>query len=135
MLKCTPFTRNRPMRALVERYLDAYNRMDVDAMLATMQDDVVFENHSAGVLALRTLGIAELRHLAESSRHLFATRRQSITAWREVDGTGYASIHFQGTFAIDLPNGVRAGQAIAMDGRSEFRQHDGRLVYIADHSG
>ena len=123
------------MRALVDRYLDAYNRMDVDAMLATMQDEVVFENYSASVLSVRTIGIAELRHLAESSRHLFSMRRQTITAWREADDRGYASIHFEGTFAIDLPTGVRAGQSIALDGRSEFRQHDGKLVYIADHSG
>lgn len=123
------------MRALVDRYLDAYNRMDVDAMLATMQDEVVFENYTAGVLALRTVGIAELRHLAESSRHLFSMRRQTITAWREADGRGYADIRFEGTFAVDLPNGVRAGQSIALEGRSEFRQHDSRLVYIADHSG
>lgn len=123
------------MRALVDRYIDAYNRMDVAAMLATMQDEVVFENYTAGVLALRTIGIAELRHLAESSRHLFSMRRQTVIAWREADGVGYASIHFEGTFAVDLPNGVRAGQSIAMEGRSEFRQHDGRLIYIADHSG
>jgi ketosteroid isomerase-like protein len=123
------------MRALVDRYIDAYNRMDVAAMLATMQDEVVFENYTAGVLALRTIGIAELRHLAESSRHLFSMRRQTVTAWREADGVGYASIHFEGTFAVDLPNGVRAGQSIAMEGRSEFRQHDGQLIYIADHSG
>jgi len=122
------------MRTLVDRYIDAYNRMDVNVMLSTMQDEVVFENYTAGVLSVRTVGIAELRHLAERSRHLFSRRRQTVTAWREVDSVGYAGIHFEGTFAVDLPNGVRAGQSIAMEGRSEFRQHDGRLVYIADHS-
>lgn len=122
------------MRDLVDRYLDAYNRMDVAAMLATMQDAVVFENYSAGALALRTVGIAELRHLAESSRHLFAMRRQTITAWREDGDHAHAGIHFEGVFAVDLPNGVRAGQAIALDGRSEFRQHGGKLIYIADFS-
>ncbi|MFK2931472.1 nuclear transport factor 2 family protein [Dyella agri] len=122
------------MRALVDRYLDAYNRLDVAAMLATMQDAVVFENYTAGALALRTIGIAELRHLAESSRHLFSMRRQTVTAWREDGDTAYASIHFEGIFAIDLPNGVRAGQSIALEGRSEFRQHDGKLIYIADYS-
>ena len=122
------------MRALVDRYLDAYNRMDVAAMLATMQDEVVFENYTVGVLSVRTLGIAELRHLAESSRHLFSMRHQTITAWREDGDSAHASIHFEGTFAVDLPNGVRAGQTIALEGRSEFRQHDGKLIYIADYS-
>jgi hypothetical protein len=35
---------------------------------------------------------------------------------------------------VDLPNGVRAGQAIAMPGRSEFRELDGLLIHIADYS-
>ena len=103
-------------------------------MLATMQDEVVFENYTAGVLALRTVGIAELGHLAESSRHLFSMRRQSITAWHEDGDTAHAGIHFEGVFAVDLPNGVRAGQSIALEGRSEFRQHDGKLIYVADYS-
>lgn len=122
------------MRALVERYLDAYNRKDVDAMLATMDRAVVFENYTAGALAIRTQGIEELRALAEHSRHLFSSRRQTVTAWQENGGTGTASILFEGTFAVDLPNGVRAGQSIRLNGRSEFRLHDGLLVYIADHS-
>ena len=122
------------MRELVDRYLDAYNRKDVEAMLATMHPAVVFENHTAGVLGLRTQGLAELRQLAEASRHLFSARRQTITDWRQNGDTAVAQILFEGTFAVDLPNGVRAGQSIALAGRSEFRQRDGRLEFVADHS-
>lgn len=122
------------MRELIERYLGAYNRMDVDGMLATMHREVMFENYTAGVLSVRTLGVDELRHLAESSRYLFSARRQLILAYQEVDGTATAQILFDGTFAVDLPNGVRAGQSITMNGRSQFRQRDGLLVYIADYS-
>jgi ketosteroid isomerase-like protein len=122
------------MRNLIDRYLHAYNRKDVDAMLATTHREVVFENFTAGRLALRTLGADELRHLAESSRHLFSSRRQTIVAYSEAAGTASVQIFFEGTFAIDLPNGVRAGQNIAMPGRSEFRERDGLLIYIADHS-
>lgn len=123
--------RNHRVRALVSRCIDAHNRMDAAAMLATMQDELVFENYSAGVLALRSIGIAELRHLAASTRHLFSMRWRTVAAWREADDCGYASVHVEGTFAIDLPNGVHAGQSIAMeDGTSmnsppAFRQ--GRL--------
>ncbi|MFC5742314.1 nuclear transport factor 2 family protein [Dyella tabacisoli] len=122
------------MRALIDRYIDAYNRKDVEAMLGTMHREVVFENYSAGMLGLRTLGIEELRHLAESSRHLFSVRRQTITAYHQDAGTAHVQVFFEGTFAVDLPNGVRAGQVIAMPGRSEFRERDGLLVYIADYS-
>jgi len=33
-----------------------------------------------------------------------------------------------------LPNGVRAGQTIALTGRSEYRVSEGKLIYIADFS-
>jgi ketosteroid isomerase-like protein len=122
------------MRTLVDRYLDAYNRKDVEAMLATLHPAVVFENHTAGVLSVRTQGLAELRQLAEDSRRLFAARRQTITDWRQHGDSAVAHILFEGTFALDLPNGVRAGQAIALAGRSEFHQREGRLDFIADHS-
>jgi hypothetical protein len=122
------------MRTLIDRYIDAYNRMDVDAMLTTIHGEVIFENYTAGKLSVRTIGIEELRHLAQSSRGLFSGRRQTITGYSEVAGTAHVQIFFEGTFAIDLPNGVRAGQRIAMPGRSEFRERDGLLIYVADHS-
>jgi hypothetical protein len=122
------------MRALIDRYIDAYNRMDVNAMLATIHREVIFENYTAGNLSVRTVGMDELRHLAESSLGLFAGRRQTISGYSEVEGTAHVQIFFEGTFAIDLPNGIRAGQRIAMPGRSEFRERDGLLIYIADHS-
>jgi len=122
------------MRELIERYLAAYNRMDVDGMLATMHREVVFENYTAGVMSVRTQGADELRHLAQSSSYLFSARRQLILAYEERDGTATAHILFDGTFAVDLPNGVRAGQSITLNGRSEFRARDGLLVYIGDYS-
>lgn len=123
------------MRALIERYLDAYNRIDVNAMLAALHPQVVFENYTAGVLSVRTDGQEAFRKLAESTRYLFAWRRQTITAYAERGESAEARIFFEGTFAVDLPSGVRAGQSIALEGRSEFRLRDGLLVYIADYSG
>ncbi|MBM7129856.1 nuclear transport factor 2 family protein [Dyella mobilis] len=122
------------MRTLIDRYIDAYNRMDVDAMLANVHREVIFENYTAGNLSVSIIGIDQLRLLAERSRGLFSGRRQTITGYAETDGTAHVQIFFEGTFAIDLPNGVRAGQRIAMPGRSEFRERDGLLIYIADHS-
>ncbi|WP_447901411.1 hypothetical protein [Stenotrophomonas sepilia] len=35
-------------RQLIEHYLQAYNRFDIDAMLAVLAHNVRFENHSGG---------------------------------------------------------------------------------------
>ena len=41
-------------RHLIEHYLQAYNRFDIDAMLAVLAHNVRFENHSGGQLTLVT---------------------------------------------------------------------------------
>ena len=123
-----------PMRALIDRYIDAYNRLDVEGMLATLHPQVTFENVTAGVTTVRTQGIEDFRRLARSTLPLFARRRQTVTGYAERDGVARVDIAFEGVFALDLPNGARAGQAIALSGRSEFRAHDGLLIHIADIS-
>src|SRR5689334_13308365 len=37
-----------PLRAVIDRYNDAWNRHDVDAILAMHTEDSVFENHTSG---------------------------------------------------------------------------------------
>jgi hypothetical protein len=122
------------MRTLIDRYIDAYNRLDVEGMLATLHPQVSFENVTAGVTTVRTHGIEEFRRLAQGTLPLFARRRQTVIRYSEHNGVADVGIAFEGVFALDLPNGARAGQAIALEGRSEFRVHDGLLIHIADIS-
>jgi steroid delta-isomerase-like uncharacterized protein len=56
-----------PLEDTIARYGDAWNRHDVDAILALHTDDAVFENHTSGGLAT---GKAEIRKLLEE---VFAT--------------------------------------------------------------
>jgi steroid delta-isomerase-like uncharacterized protein len=37
-----------PLRAVIDRYNDAWNRHDLDAIVALHAPDMVFENHTAG---------------------------------------------------------------------------------------
>ncbi len=53
---------NTTVEALIGRYGEAWNRHDVDAILALHTDDAVFENHTSGGLAV---GKAELRRLVQ----------------------------------------------------------------------
>jgi hypothetical protein len=122
------------MRALVERYIDAYNRMDVDEMLLAVHRDVKFENISGGVVNARTEGIDELKALAQQSLALFAERHQRILSF-ETDGPGAAaSIAFRAVLAMDMPNGLRQGQVMSLSGRSAFEFKDGAICKITDIS-
>lgn len=75
--------------ALVDRYNDAWNRHDVDAILAFHTDDSVFENHTsggraAGKLELRTLidsVFATFPDLSFSTRRAYFTEGVAVLEW------------------------------------------------------
>ena len=124
------------IRALVERYIDAYNRKDIDDMLIGIHPQVEFKNISAGVVNASTTGVAELRALAQQSLSLFSERHQKIESL-EVHGPGpvaVASIAFRAIVAGDLPNGGKKGQVLNFSGRSEFEFKDGAISKITDIS-
>jgi steroid delta-isomerase-like uncharacterized protein len=55
------------LEAVIARYNDAWNRHDIDAILALHTDDAVFENHTSGG---KGVGKVEIRALLEG---IFAT--------------------------------------------------------------
>lgn len=122
------------MRALVDRYLSGYNRMNLDDMLAPLHADVVFANIAGGVVNASANGICELKALAEASLPLFSERHQEITSFEVTDQHAAACIAFRAVVACDLPNGLRAGQALQLSGRTEFSFRDGAIVNITDIS-
>jgi hypothetical protein len=122
------------MRALVDRYIDAYNRMDIPAMLLTVHPDVVFKNISGGSVDASTNGVAEFRALAEQSLPLFTERYQDILSFEANETQAVASIGFRAIVANDLPNGLKKGQVLNLSGRSEFEFSDGTISKITDIS-
>ncbi len=121
-------------RYLIERYLLAYNRFDIDAMLAVLAHNVRFENHSGGQLTMVTEGIDAFGELARQSAPLFREREQRLLELTFEDGMALASIGWRGVFAQDIPGGPSAGSELSLKGRSEFAFEDGRIVRIIDRS-
>lgn len=121
-------------RALGERYLDAYNRFDVDGMMATVHQDVVFENISAGEVNATANGAEALREMAEQAKALFSSRCQTMKTF-EADAEGAViTVAYEGVLACDLPNGMKAGETLRLEGRSAFAFRDGLIARIVDES-
>jgi hypothetical protein len=121
-------------RALVDRYIDAYNRMDVEDMLVDVHPQVEFKNISAGVVNASTNGVAELRALAQQSLSLFSERHQQIESFEIRGPVAVVTIAFRAVVAADLPNGLKKGQVLNLSGRSEFEFQDGAISRITDIS-
>lgn len=119
-------------RLAVERYVDAYNRFDVEGMLAGLAPEVVFENVSAGEVTASSHGIVDFRRLAELSRAMFSERRQTIMAMELRPASVWIAIAWRGVWAVDLPGGPAAGTAMELRGESEFEFRGERICRIID---
>jgi ketosteroid isomerase-like protein len=67
---------------LVEAYVEAYNRFDVDGMLAVLHPDIDFTNYADGVVTLETHGLTAFRAAAEQAKAVFASRQQTVRDYR-----------------------------------------------------
>lgn len=121
-------------RNLIGRYLDAYNSFDVDGMIATVHSEVEFENVSGGEVNASASGADELRQMAEQATGLFTSRQQTVTAFDPSGEGASIEVAYEGVLASDLPNGMKAGETLKLDGRSEFEFKEGKISRIVDYS-
>lgn len=120
--------------ALVGRYLDAYNRQDVEGMLPLLHPEVMFRNIVAGEVTASACGIEAFAALARQSLPLFSVRRQTLASLEVLGSSALAEIRFEAVAAQDLPSGLRAGEVLRLEGRSEFEFRDGQIAGLTDIS-
>ena len=120
--------------SIVARYIDAYNRMNVQAMLDCLSGDVRFINRSNGETTNETHGIEAFRALAEQGVQLFAEREQTILDCIAIDDRAAVRIGYRAKVKTDLPNGWKAGQEIKMTGTSFFMISEGKISEVIDAS-
>lgn len=119
---------------IVARYIDAYNRMNVQAMLDCLSGEVRFINRSNGETTNETHGIEAFRALAEQGVQLFAEREQTILDCIAIDDRAAVRIGYRAKVKTDLPNGWKAGQEIKMTGTSFFMISEGKISEVIDAS-
>ena len=119
---------------IVARYIDAYNRMNVQAMLDCLSGDVRFINRSNGETTNETHGIEAFRALAEQGVQLFAEREQTILDCIAIDDRAAVRIGYRAKVKTDLPNGWKAGQEVEMTGTSFFMISKGKISEVIDAS-
>lgn len=125
-------------RALVERYLAAYNAFDIPGMLAVLDPEIEFTNLSQGTETARASGAAEFQALAEHAAALFERREQRVTSYAADGDRVTVGIAYEGVLASTLPPGLPAalqpGGVLRLTGTSTFHFRDDRIVRIVDES-
>ncbi|MBU2606799.1 nuclear transport factor 2 family protein [Hyphomonas sp.] len=119
---------------VIARYIASYNARDIDGMIDCVTDDVVFENISNSGQSMRLDGKDMMRQVADLSGNAFSYRRQRLVNVVTGAGKAAAEIEFEGKAAVDLPNGIRAGETVKIRGASFFEFRGNLLCRIADYS-
>lgn len=121
-------------KEIIEGYIEAYNSFDVEAMLQFAHPAVVFKNVEGGEVNATVTGIHEFRKLSERVKSFYSTRCEQITGLESVGDVTTVDISFEGVLAVDLPNGMRAGDVHKLRGRSVYEFSDGKICKITDYS-
>ncbi|GAB2772189.1 hypothetical protein GCM10027275_13810 [Rhabdobacter roseus] len=125
---------NHTHKTIIEKYLQAYNGFDVPGMVENLHEEVVFENSTNGVIDLTTIGIDAFRQQAEAAQGYFTQREQKATFWQFEENVVTVQIEYAGVLAVELPNGLKPGDTLRLEGKSIFEFQDGRIIKIQDVS-
>lgn len=122
------------IKQTIDAYVEAYNAKNVPAMLAMLDENIIFENVSNTAGIVRTTTKQEFETLAIQSLAYFAERRQIIRF--SVLGTDSAAIEidYRATAGQDLPNGLKQGDSLQLRGVSIFEMRQGKFTRISDYS-
>lgn len=119
---------------IINNYIDAYNRFDVEGMLTDLEDNIVFENISDGEPNMSLAGISVFREEAEQAKNYFSSRKQTVESYRHTEDETEIVIKFQAILAVDLPDGLKKGDELRLEGRSIFKFLDNKIIKLTDIS-
>lgn len=119
---------------LIQNYIQAYNNMDLEGMLATLTEDIVFENIQNGEISMKLEGKEAFREQALQAISYFSERKQIITNISHLEKTSETEIQYRAVMALDFPNGLKKSQVIELKGKSIFEFMEGKISRLTDIS-
>lgn len=119
---------------IIENYIDAYNKFDIDRMILDIDKDIKFENITKNKINMEINGIENFKEQATKGKHLFKEREQKIINMEFTGNQVKVDISYHGILASDLPNGLKLGDRIELKGVSIFIFNDNKIIEIRDIS-
>ncbi len=115
------------------RYVEAYNKMDVEKMIADFGDEIIFQNIMNSDKTMELQGVEEFKKQAIEALAYFSEREQSIESIIHKYNSTEIVINYRAIAAMDFPNGLKKGEVINLKGRSVFEfSADGKIRRLTD---
>jgi hypothetical protein len=118
----------------IQDYIDAYNHFDIDKMIANLNEAIQFKNIANGVTNMTLTGLVSFKEQAENAKHLFSERTQTIRSFKHRDDETEIDVAFHAILATDIPNGLKKGDELSLQGRSIFRFAANSIIELTDIS-
>jgi len=115
------------------QYVEAYNKMDVENMVADFDGGIVFQNIMNGEKTMELRGIEEFKQQAIAALSYFSEREQSIETITHTRSSTEIVINYSAISAMDFSNGLKKGDEINIQGKSIFEfSADGKIRKLTD---
>ena len=121
-------------KKIINDYIIAYNNFDIEKMLENFDEHIKFDNISNGVTSMTLTDLTSFRNQAEQAKNLFISRVQTIKSWRHQDNLVEIDIEYNAVIAKDLPNGLKKGQNLNLQGKSIFKFLGHKIILLTDIS-
>ena len=119
---------------IINNYVNAYNNFDIDGMLTDLDQSVKFLNISSGEVNMTLNGLSAFKEQAIQAKDLFSIREQTIKSFKHFDDHAEIEIAYSAVLAIDLPNGLKRGDKLNINGKSTFKFSGDKIIEITDIS-
>ena len=117
------------------KYVEAYNQMDAENMIADFSDDIIFQNVMNGEKSMELKGIAEFKKQTLVALSYFSEREQSIESITHTHSSTEITINYRAVAVMDFPNGLKKGDEIKLKGKSIFEfSAEGKIGRLTDIS-
>ncbi|HYH16073.1 MAG TPA: nuclear transport factor 2 family protein [Flavisolibacter sp.] len=120
--------------AIIQNYIAGYNEFDIDKMVQDFDDEIVFQNISGGETTLSLLGLNALKVQAQQATQYFSSRTQTIKSFTHKSDDTEIEVDYNATLAIDLPDGLKKGEELHLQGRSIFTFSGNKITKLVDIS-
>ncbi len=117
---------------LISDFVHAYNSFDIDEMLSMLHPEIEFKSITDGEVNVYIQGKDEYRILAEQSRNMYSSRKQTIMEFHEKDDQAFVEMHHSSVLAMDITEGMKAGDTLNLRGLTEFIFRDEKIYRLTD---
>ena len=120
------------MKEIVQKYINAYNKFDIDGMISLMHIDCTFEMIHDNKITLKTYGKSDFRQLCILSKNNYKYRKQIIESFKEENNKVEVNLYFKATLAIDIPDLGKKDEKISFETKTIFELKNNAIYKITN---